>query len=113
MYRSVMEEVVRFLERCHQSLDALPMGGMNSGGGGRCKSAIYVSNNNTIQELENGHYSSPNINNAGISNRTRSSTNLMDTTKYLKSSQQQLQKEQSINETSSASSYNTFRDFTW
>ncbi|XP_029725808.2 lateral signaling target protein 2 homolog [Aedes albopictus] len=135
MYRAVMEEVVRYLDRCHRSLDALQPTVIN-----RSKSVLQVSkvhtsstgsNNNSINhDSDSSSASSP---------RARSSTNLSDVQKSYTKKQlellshhhhhQQQQQLQSHPSTSSgtatplldedcappspASSYSTFRDFTW
>ncbi|XP_021696854.1 flocculation protein FLO11 [Aedes aegypti] len=130
MYRAVMEEVVRYLDRCYRSLDALQPNVI-----GRSKSVLQVSkvhtssnNNNSINhDSDSSSASSP---------RARSSTNLNDVQKSYTKKQQELlshhhqqQQLQSHPATSSgtatplldedyappspASSYSTFRDFTW
>ncbi|XP_050095000.1 uncharacterized protein LOC126577426 [Anopheles aquasalis] len=160
MYRAVMEEVVRFLDRCYRSLDALQAAGQI----GRSKSVLQVSGANAV--TANGgsklagqqHHGTTTINHhhnhhhhhhhdsdssSASSPRARSSTNLIEGPKtYTKASmsgvngrleqQQQQQQQQSLSlinasgvaptalheddcnvPPSPASSYSTFRDFTW
>lgn len=84
MYRAVMEEVVRFLGRCHRSLDAIQNEPIS-----RSKSVHQVCCPDDINK----------------SPRTRSSTNLIDV-------QKSCLRQDSIS-ASSAGSYTNFRDFTW
>jgi hypothetical protein len=118
MYRAVMEEVVRFLDRCHHSLDAIQLnalingtascggGSISSGGStghhGRSKSVLHVSKCN---DSDSSGTSSP---------RARSSTNLIDVQKNL----------QAMKGGGDAGgggglvapppgSYSNFRDYTW
>ncbi|XP_058837301.1 serine-rich adhesin for platelets-like [Topomyia yanbarensis] len=120
MYRAVMEEVVRYLDRCYRGLDALQPNII-----GRSKSVLQVSKNHSHHDSDSSSASSP---------RARSSTNLIDVQKtYTKkqlellSHQQQQQQQQLQNSSivgsplqdddcippSPAGSYSTFRDFTW
>lgn len=115
MYRAVMEEVVRYLDRCYRSLDALQPGLI-----GRSKSVLQVSKNHN-HDSDSSSASSP---------RARSSTNLIDVQKSYTKKQQELlshqQQQHQINSVaattlldddcvppSPAGSYSTFRDFTW
>ncbi|XP_065076864.1 uncharacterized protein LOC135700317 [Ochlerotatus camptorhynchus] len=119
MYRAVMEEVVRYLDRCYRSLDALQPNVI-----GRSKSVLQVSKNNANHDSDSSSASSP---------RARSSTNLNDVQKSYTKKQQELlihhhhQQQRHPASTGSAiplldddcapsspaSSYSTFRDFTW
>lgn len=98
MYRAVMEEVVRFLERCHRKLDSLETNTLP-----RSKSTHQVYQNNSKQI-----YNSTTTINAP---RTRSSTNIID----VNSDYTSLSKsnEDAFENSSSAITYNNFRDFTW
>lgn len=93
MYRAVMEEVVRFLERCHRNLDSMQNEQIS-----RSKSIHYVCRNDSSCETNNPP-----------SPRARSSTNLMETQNGCPAKTI----EESIATTSPAASYNNFRDFTW
>ncbi|XP_058120131.1 sericin 1 [Anopheles ziemanni] len=80
MYRAVMEEVVRFLDRCYRSLDALQSGQI-----GRSKSVLQVSktSNGGTQHNHNHHHSNnhhhhDSDSSSASSPRARSSTNLVD-----------------------------------
>lgn len=120
MHRAVMEEVVRYLDRCYRSLDALQPNVI-----GRSKSVLQVSKTATNHDSDSSSASSP---------RARSSTNINDVQKsYTKKHQEFMslhhpQQQQRPASTSSAipltdddcappspasSSYSTFRDFTW
>lgn len=114
MYRAVMEEVVRYLDRCYRSLDALQPNVI-----GRSKSVLQVSKNNTNHDSDSSSASSP---------RARSSTNLNDMQKSYTKKQQELLSyhhhpvstgsaipllEDDCAPPSPSSSYSTFRDFTW
>ncbi|XP_058464745.1 uncharacterized protein LOC131438628 [Malaya genurostris] len=120
MYRAVMEEVVRYLDRCYRGLDALQPNII-----GRSKSVLQVSKNHSHHDSDSSSASSP---------RARSSTNLIDVQKtytkkqqeLLSSHQQQPQQQLQGNSIvvsplldddcvppSPAGSYSTFRDFTW
>uniref|UniRef100_A0A2M4CQQ3 Putative lysozyme-like protein n=1 Tax=Anopheles darlingi TaxID=43151 RepID=A0A2M4CQQ3_ANODA len=160
MYRAVMEEVVRFLDRCYRSLDALQAAGQI----GRSKSVLQVSgatgvatanggsklagqqphHGTTINHHQHQHHHHDSDSSSASSPRARSSTNLIEGPKaYTKASlpggngrleqqQQHQQHQQSMSlintsgvapttlheddcnvPPSPASSYSTFRDFTW
>uniref|UniRef100_A0A182FHC2 Uncharacterized protein n=1 Tax=Anopheles albimanus TaxID=7167 RepID=A0A182FHC2_ANOAL len=156
MYRAVMEEVVRFLDRCYRSLDALQAAGQI----GRSKSVLQVSGANGVtanggskaagqqhhgttinhNHHHHNHHHHDSDSSSASSPRARSSTNLIEGPKaYTKASmsggngrleqQQQQQSLSLINASgvaptalheddcnvppSPASSYSTFRDFTW
>ncbi|XP_050073798.1 uncharacterized protein LOC126561596 [Anopheles maculipalpis] len=148
MYRAVMEEVVRFLDRCYRSLDALQSGQI-----GRSKSVLQVSKaSGGVQHHHQQHHQQhqhDSDSSSASSPRARSSTNLVDvqqksytkagiTTGHNGHLDHQHQHQPSsltlINSASSASqhvapstlheddcvvppspasSYSTFRDFTW
>ncbi|XP_053675001.1 uncharacterized protein LOC128725292 [Anopheles nili] len=72
MHRAVMEEVVRFLDRCYRSLDALQSGQI-----GRSKSVLQVSKTNGTQHPHHHHQHDSDSSSAS-SPRARSSTNLID-----------------------------------
>ncbi|XP_055533454.1 uncharacterized protein LOC129723323 [Wyeomyia smithii] len=117
MYRAVMEEVVRYLDRCYRGLDALQPSII-----GRSKSVLQVSKNHNHHDSDSSSASSP---------RARSSTNLVDVQKtYTKKQQELLSSHQQKHHQngsiaaspllddncpppSPAGSYSTFRDFTW
>ncbi|XP_053686806.1 uncharacterized protein LOC128736356 [Sabethes cyaneus] len=120
MYRAVMEEVVRYLDRCYRGLDALQPNII-----GRSKSVLQVSKNHSHHDSDSSSASSP---------RARSSNNLNDVQKtytkkqqeLLSSHQQQQQHHQHGSTAASpvlidddcappspAGSFSTFRDFTW
>jgi len=108
MYRAVMEEVIRFLERCHRSLDGLQICSVVE----RSKSVHQVPetiNNNNNQNVDdsncNGHDGSKMQTNEL---RTRSSTNLIASEKVFMS-----HNSTQIIPVSPGSSYSNFRDFTW
>lgn len=143
MYRAVMEEVVRYLDRCYRSLDAIG----HTSNIGRSKSVLQVSRVPSSSSTHNHDSDSSNAS----SPRARSSTNLIDVQKsslsmssssssYTKKQhqlqqQQQQQQHQSqsgstsltngnhnsllldddsvVVSASPAGSYSTFRDFTW
>lgn len=87
MYRAVMEEVVRFLERCHRSLDAI-----------QCEP---ISRSKSVHHVEKDD-----IDNSSTL-RARSSTNLIQCPPQLP------KRPESMMCTSPAGSYSTFRDYTW
>lgn len=94
MYRAVMEEVIRFLERCHRNLDSIQNEQI-----ARSKSIHHVYRNDIIVNSE----SNP------TSPRARSSTNLMDVQKTACPNKSN----EDTSNSSPAASYNNFRDFTW
>lgn len=128
MYRAVMEEVVRFLDKCHHSLDSL-QAGVSGGGGqlGRSKSVVQVSKHHDSDSTDCSATS--------YSPRARSSTNLVESTscnQQQQPPQQQHFKKRSHNasaaaavlldsdgpqppqsSSSSCSLYTNFRDLTW
>uniref|UniRef100_A0A182WCB3 Uncharacterized protein n=1 Tax=Anopheles minimus TaxID=112268 RepID=A0A182WCB3_9DIPT len=142
MYRAVMEEVVRFLDRCYRSLDALQSGQI-----GRSKSVLQVSKTGGVQHHHQHHQHQHDSDSSSASSpRARSSTNLVDVQQkpYTKAGghngrldhqQHQPSSLTMINSASAAasqhaapstlheddcvvppspaSSYSTFRDFTW
>ncbi|XP_058066975.1 uncharacterized protein LOC131216485 [Anopheles bellator] len=142
MYRAVMEEVVRFLDRCYRSLDALQTASAQMG---RSKSVLQVSGKNPgsqhpqppQQHQHQHHHHHDSDSSSASSPRARSSTNLIEAPKaYTKASgggggkngrlEQQQQQPSSLSlagtalheddcvvPPSPASSYSTFRDFTW
>lgn len=83
MYHAVMEEVVRFLDRCHQSLDAMQQTNQI----GRSKSINHVFGNDFDGKT-----------------RMRTSTNMMDRTSEIGDVD---------GNASLSGSYTNFRDFTW
>ncbi|XP_055603919.1 myb-like protein Q [Uranotaenia lowii] len=138
MYRAVMEEVARYLERCYRTLDALQPTII-----GRSKSVLQVSKSTMNHDSDSSS--------ASASPRARSSTNLIDVQKSYTKKQQELllhqqhqQQQQNKHHhhhqshlqlhhkisplvvgssslildedcapPSPAGSYSTFRDFTW
>lgn len=110
MYRVLMEEVVRFLERCHYSLDAMLVSEPMS----RSKSTHYVhqacdtqlSNTSNESASDPGSFKYNLLAENGLLNRGRCSTIDGPTlvTRHLSSSVKVVQ---------SADSYSNFRDFTW
>ncbi|XP_052860975.1 uncharacterized protein LOC128268023 [Anopheles cruzii] len=142
MYRAVMEEVVRFLDRCYRSLDALQAASAQMG---RSKSVLQVNSGKTgsqhpqppqqQQHQHQHHHHHDSDSSSASSPRARSSTNLIEAPKaaYTKASgkngrlEQQHQHQPSslslagtalheddcVVPPSPASSYSTFRDFTW
>ncbi|KAJ6640857.1 hypothetical protein Bhyg_05790 [Pseudolycoriella hygida] len=83
MYHAVMEEVVRFLDRCHQSLNAMQTNQI-----GRSKSINHVFGNDLDGKA-----------------RTRTSTNVMDRSNEISDVE--------ASNASLSGSYSNFRDFTW
>uniref|UniRef100_A0A182NIG7 Uncharacterized protein n=1 Tax=Anopheles dirus TaxID=7168 RepID=A0A182NIG7_9DIPT len=75
MYRAVMEEVVRFLDRCYRSLDALQSGQI-----GRSKSVLQVSKTGGAQNHHqpHHHHQHDSDSSSASSPRARSSTNLVE-----------------------------------
>uniref|UniRef100_A0A182YLU2 Uncharacterized protein n=1 Tax=Anopheles stephensi TaxID=30069 RepID=A0A182YLU2_ANOST len=80
MYRAVMEEVVRFLDRCYRSLDALQSGQI-----GRSKSVLQVSKasgggaqHHHQHHQQQQHHQHDSDSSSASSPRARSSTNLVD-----------------------------------
>ncbi|KFB48626.1 hypothetical protein ZHAS_00016616 [Anopheles sinensis] len=115
MYRAVMEEVVRFLDRCYRSLDALQSGQI-----GRSKSVLQVSKtSNGTQHNHNHHHSNnhhhhDSDSSSASSPRARSSTNLVDVHQKTQHGAPSTHPEDDCAvPPSPASSYSTFRDFTW
>lgn len=114
MYRAVMEEVVRYLERCYRSLDALQPALI-----GRSKSVLQVSKPSSSSIITNHDSDSS----SASSPRARSSTNLIDVQKSYTKSHPLVKPMNSTPANalldddcappSPASSYSTFRDFTW
>ena len=96
-----MEEVVRYLERCHRGLESMQLSPI-----GRSKSVLHVSKPNHDSDSSNGE-----------SPRARSSTNLIDVQKCytkLKQPLEQIMSPPTDDECPpSPASYSTFRDFTW
>lgn len=90
MYRAVMEEVVRFLERCHRNLDSMQKEQI-----ARSKSIHHV------YRAEISNENNP------ASPRARSSTNLSDVQKSCPNKGAEEATSSPLN------SYNNFRDFTW
>jgi hypothetical protein len=117
MYRAVMEEVVRFLDRCHHSLDAIQLNslinssGMCGGGGGtngagnhgRSKSVLQVFKCN---DSDSSGASSP---------RARSSTNLIDVQKNIHHMKGIGDRDGGdvLSMAPAPINYNHFRDYTW
>lgn len=114
MYRAVMEEVVRFLERCHHSLDTLVLEEPIA----RSKSSHHVH-----QDVDSSHLSNCSDNDQSIiaspspppgktglftSSRLRSST--IDAPKLFN---RNLSTSGINNTMQTAGSYTNFRDFTW
>lgn len=94
MYRAVMEEVVRFLERCHHNLDSIQTEQI-----ARSKSIHYVCRNDSPCE------------NNSTAARARSSTNLIDgTLKYCPGKNMD---ETFVSSLPAAVACNNFRDYTW
>lgn len=83
MYHAVMEEVVRFLDRCHQSLNAMQTNNQI----GRSKSINHVF-----------------VNDYDGKARMRTSTNMMDRSSEIGDVEANA---------SLSGSYSNFRDFTW
>ncbi|KAL1397355.1 hypothetical protein pipiens_009828 [Culex pipiens pipiens] len=142
MYRAVMEEVVRYLDRCYRSLDVIGTNG--TANIGRSKSVLQVSRVPSSSSSSIHHNHDSDSSNAS-SPRARSSTNLIDVQQKSQSytkKQHQLQQQQQQNQSgtttangttavtngnhnsmlldedsvvspSPAGSYSTFRDFTW
>lgn len=143
MYRAVMEEVVRYLDRCYRSLDVIGTNGSTNIG--RSKSVLQVSRVPSSSSSSIHHNHDSDSSNAS-SPRARSSTNLIDVQQKSQSytkKQHQLQQQQqqsqpgstttvngttavtngnhnamlldedSVVSPSPAGSYSTFRDFTW
>uniref|UniRef100_A0A182VCB0 Uncharacterized protein n=1 Tax=Anopheles merus TaxID=30066 RepID=A0A182VCB0_ANOME len=80
MYRAVMEEVVRFLDRCYRSLDALQSGQI-----GRSKSVLQVSKTSGHQQQQQHHQHHHDSDSSSASSpRARSSTNLVDVQQHNK-----------------------------
>lgn len=109
MYRAVMEEVARYLDKCHRALDHLQLGAPQPSIG-RSKSVVQVSKNHDSDSTDCS---------TGYSPRARSSINLVDTIQ-----QPQHFKKRYHNVNGSAlldtdslpmvpSSYTALRDLTW
>ncbi|XP_041771351.1 autotransporter adhesin BpaC-like [Anopheles merus] len=79
MYRAVMEEVVRFLDRCYRSLDALQSGQI-----GRSKSVLQVSKTSGHQQQQQHQHHHDSDSSSASSPRARSSTNLVDVQQHNK-----------------------------
>lgn len=103
MYHAVMEEVVRFLERCHQSLNVMQMNQIS-----RSKSVSHVYGQ---QDSHVDTTTSQSINNHIGKGRQRIASTLLDKPQSMLT-MMSLDENMDMN-SSATDSFSQFKDFTW
>lgn len=105
MYHAVMEEVVRYLERCHQSLLAIDYQQNQVGCRGKCGSLTYINGaSNGAKQQVSGNDNNP-------LSRVRTSTIVLDDLNETVTAENPCN--ETITSMTSMGSYSNFRDFTW